>query len=85
MNWSLTLMILLCLQTEAFHKASERLHLAADQNKGRDPQLRKSCGRFGGRIEGLRWDRESIRRSTESTTLDLWGLAETEAPTKEHG
>jgi hypothetical protein len=35
-------------------------------------ELRKSCGRVGGRIEGPEGDRDSAR-STESTNMDFWG------------
>jgi hypothetical protein len=34
-------------------------------------------------IEGPEEDRDSTRRPTESTNLDLWGLPETETPTRE--
>jgi hypothetical protein len=41
--------------------------------------------KFGeGRIEEPRGDRDSTRRPTESTNLELWGLPETEPPTTEH-
>jgi hypothetical protein len=47
-------------------------------------ELGDSNGRDGGRIEDSRRDRNSTGRATESTTLDPWGLSETEPPTKEH-
>jgi hypothetical protein len=37
-------------------------------------------GRYEGRIEQLKEDKDSIRRPTESTNLELWGLPETEPP-----
>lgn len=47
-------------------------------------EVRESCGRVEGRVEGPRGDRDSTKRPTESTNLDLWGLPKTEPPTKEH-
>jgi hypothetical protein len=47
-----------------------------------EAELQESCGRVGGRTEGPKGDRDSIR-STESTNLDPWELTETETPTKE--
>jgi hypothetical protein len=46
-------------------------------------ELRKSYGRVRRRVEGLKDDRDSTGRSTESINLDCWGLPETESPTKE--
>jgi hypothetical protein len=45
---------------------------------------RVSYGRVRGRSKGLSRNRNFIGRLTESTNLDLWGLSETEALTKEH-
>jgi hypothetical protein len=42
-----------------------------------------SSRRTGGRIAGPEVDRNSTRRSTESTKLDPWELSETEPPTKD--
>ena len=36
-------------------------------------ELRDSYGRIGGRIVGLKGDRNSTERPTESTNLDPWG------------
>jgi hypothetical protein len=45
--------------------------------------IQEAYGRDGGRIEGLKKDRHSTGRPTESTNLDPWRLPETEPPTKE--
>jgi hypothetical protein len=42
------------------------------------------CGTVGGKIEGLRGDRNSTGRPTESTNLNPWELPETELLTKEN-
>jgi len=47
-------------------------------------ELRDTCERFGGRIEGPEGERNCIRRRTESTNLNPWEVSETEPPTKEH-
>ena len=47
-------------------------------------ELQESCRRLGGKIEEPEKDMDSKRRPTESTNLDLWGLPETEPPTKKH-
>jgi hypothetical protein len=46
-------------------------------------ELKKSYKRAGGMTEGPEEDRDSTGRLTESTNLALWGLPETELPTKE--
>jgi hypothetical protein len=46
-------------------------------------ELRESCGRVGGRIEGSKEDRDSTERPTETINLDPWELPEIEPPTKE--
>jgi hypothetical protein len=57
--------------------SSERLHPTADGNRFGDPQPNirwsslESCGGVGGMIEGPEEDRDSTRRPTESTNLDL--------------
>ena len=50
----------------------------------RQKELRESCGRVEGRSERARGVKDTIRRPTESTNLDPWGLTETKPPTKEH-
>ena len=37
-------------------------------------ELGESCGRVVGRIAGLKRDRNSTKRPTESTNLDSWGF-----------
>lgn len=44
----------------------------------------KPRGRVGGRTEVPGMHRDSIRRLTESTNLDPWGLPDTEPSTEEH-
>jgi hypothetical protein len=53
--------------------SSERLYPAADSDRYRHPQPNSgwsSYGRIGGRIAGLKGDRNSTGRPTESTNLD---------------
>jgi hypothetical protein len=40
----------------------------------------ESCG-IRGRIQGPKENKDARRRPTESTTLDLWGLPETDPQT----
>jgi hypothetical protein len=47
-------------------------------------EVRDPCGRVGGRIEGPEGDGNPTGGPTESTSLDLLGLSETETPIKEH-
>jgi len=47
-------------------------------------ELRESCGRVGGRIEGSREDGDSTGRLIRSINLNPWKLSETEPPSKEH-
>ena len=47
-------------------------------------KLGDSSGRVGESIEGPEGDRNFKGRTIESTSLDPWGLSETELPTKEH-
>jgi hypothetical protein len=41
-------------------------------------------GRVGGRIVGLKEDRDSTGRTIESTNLNLWQLSESEPQSEEH-
>ena len=57
--------------------SSERLNPAADSDRHRHPQpnwmeLGNSYGRIGGRTMGPEGDRNSTRRPTELTNLDIW-------------
>lgn len=46
--------------------------------------MQKSCGILQRRIEQVRVVKDSTRILIESTNLGLWGLAETEPPSKEY-
>ena len=47
-------------------------------------EIRDVCGRVGESIEGIEENNNPTGAPTESATLDLWELSETEAPTNEH-
>ena len=47
-------------------------------------ELKKSCGRVGGRNEGVRRFKDTIKRPTESTSLGSWILTGTKPPTKKY-
>jgi hypothetical protein len=47
-------------------------------------ELRESCGRNRGRIEGVREVKDTTRRPRGSSNLGPWDLTEPEPPTKEH-